>query len=255
MTTRRSPPTPKRTRRRSRKEIQTRRKTADRRAPRSMARRSRRRRSGRARGSATLMPEDSMEGGCTCRQVRYRLTGRPLIVHACHCRWCQRETGTVHALNALYEADRVVHTAGEPEIINTPSASGRGQNIARCPACGRRLEQLPAGWTFRPLRAGRHAGSARSMPTRHPHLHVVEADLGDAPDRRKGRAGILRPRRRLAGRESGAAPYHAGARAPEALMRDDQVAGRGKRGIFFRTAQKRKRRLQRLVILRVGGNV
>ncbi|HJY17496.1 MAG TPA: GFA family protein [Xanthobacteraceae bacterium] len=81
------------------------------------------------------MPADSIEGGCTCRQVRYRLTGRPLIVHACHCRWCQRETGTVHALNALYEADRVVHTAGEPEIINTPSASGRGQNIARCPAC------------------------------------------------------------------------------------------------------------------------
>ena len=82
-----------------------------------------------------MMPTDSIEGGCTCRQVRYRLTGRPLIVHACHCRWCQRETGTVHALNALYEADRVVHTAGEPEIINTPSASGRGQNIARCPAC------------------------------------------------------------------------------------------------------------------------
>jgi Glutathione-dependent formaldehyde-activating enzyme len=26
---------------------------------------------------------------------------------ACHCRWCQRETGTAHALNALYEADRV----------------------------------------------------------------------------------------------------------------------------------------------------
>jgi hypothetical protein len=76
-----------------------------------------------------------MEGGCTCRQIRYRLTGTPLIVHACHCRWCQRETGTAHALNALYEADRVVHTADEPEIINTPSASGRGQKIARCPTC------------------------------------------------------------------------------------------------------------------------
>jgi hypothetical protein len=33
-----------------------------------------------------------MEGGCTCRQIRYRLTGTPLIVHACHRRWCQRET-------------------------------------------------------------------------------------------------------------------------------------------------------------------
>src|SRR5437763_5290448 len=47
----------------------------------------------------------------------------------------QRETGTAHALNALYEADRVVHTANEPEIILTPSASGKGQKIARCPTC------------------------------------------------------------------------------------------------------------------------
>jgi hypothetical protein len=76
-----------------------------------------------------------MEGGCTCGQVRYRLTGGPLIVHACHCGWCQRETGTAHALNALYEADRVVHIAGEPEMVATPSASGKGQRVARCPTC------------------------------------------------------------------------------------------------------------------------
>ena len=76
-----------------------------------------------------------MDGGCTCGQVRYRLTGSPLIVHACHCRWCQRETGTAHALNAVYEADRVVHTADEPALILTPSASGKGQLIARCPTC------------------------------------------------------------------------------------------------------------------------
>jgi hypothetical protein len=76
-----------------------------------------------------------MEGGCTCRQVRYRLSGQPLIVHACHCRWCQRETGTAFALNALYEADRVTTLAAEPEIVLTPSQSGKGQPIARCPSC------------------------------------------------------------------------------------------------------------------------
>jgi hypothetical protein len=76
-----------------------------------------------------------MDGGCTCRQVRYRLSGMPLIVHACHCRWCQRETGTAFALNALYEADRVAHIAAEPQIVATPSLSGKGQRIARCPSC------------------------------------------------------------------------------------------------------------------------
>ena len=76
-----------------------------------------------------------MEGGCTCGHVRYRLAGKPLIVHACHCSWCQRETGTAHGLNALYEADRVEHLKADPEFIQTPSASGKGQRIARCPNC------------------------------------------------------------------------------------------------------------------------
>ena len=77
----------------------------------------------------------NMEGGCTCRQLRYRLCGTPLIVHACHCRWCQRETGTAFALNALYEADRVTQLGGEPDMVPTPSLSGKGQRIARCPSC------------------------------------------------------------------------------------------------------------------------
>lgn len=74
-------------------------------------------------------------GGCDCRSIRYRLEGPPLFVHCCHCRWCQRESGASFALNALIEADRVTLLAGEPELINTPSASGKGQKIARCPQC------------------------------------------------------------------------------------------------------------------------
>lgn len=75
------------------------------------------------------------EGGCTCRAVRFRLTAKPMIVHGCHCRWCQRETGSAFAVNAMVERERVELLAGEPEIIDTPSQSGRGQQIARCPAC------------------------------------------------------------------------------------------------------------------------
>ena len=78
---------------------------------------------------------ESFEGGCTCRAVRYRMTSKPMFVNCCHCRWCQRETGTAFALNAMIEADRVVLTAGSPELINTPSNSGKGQMIARCPTC------------------------------------------------------------------------------------------------------------------------
>ncbi len=75
------------------------------------------------------------EGGCTCRFVRYRMTSRPLFVHCCHCRWCQRESGSSFALNALIEAHCVQLLQGEVEIVNTPSNSGKGQNISRCPRC------------------------------------------------------------------------------------------------------------------------
>ena len=75
------------------------------------------------------------EGGCTCGAVRYSLVGAPLFVHCCHCRWCQRETGSAFVINALIEADRAALLQGRPEIVHTPSASGRGQKIARCPAC------------------------------------------------------------------------------------------------------------------------
>ncbi|GAB2584277.1 GFA family protein [Ramlibacter solisilvae] len=81
------------------------------------------------------MREELFEGGCDCRLVRYRMRGRPMFVNCCHCRWCQRETGSAFALNALIEAGRLEHTGALPEIVDTPSESGQGQMIARCPRC------------------------------------------------------------------------------------------------------------------------
>ena len=75
------------------------------------------------------------EGGCDCRTVRYRMETAPLFVHCCHCRWCQRESGASFALNALIEADRVSGLGQSPELVHTPSESGSGQLIARCPKC------------------------------------------------------------------------------------------------------------------------
>lgn len=77
----------------------------------------------------------TLDGGCACGAVRYRMTSKPMIVHCCHCRWCQRETGASFALNAMIEADRVMLLLGAPETVNTPSESGRGQRIVRCPTC------------------------------------------------------------------------------------------------------------------------
>ncbi len=105
----------------------------------------------------------SMEGGCICGAVRYRMTSKPMFVHCCHCRWCQRETGASFALNAMIEADRVVLLRGSPEAVDTPSESGKGQKIVRCPDCHIALWSNYAG-----------AGDA---------LHFIRAGTLDEPDR------------------------------------------------------------------------
>ena len=108
------------------------------------------------------------EGGCDCRRIRYRLESAPLFVHCCHCRWCQRETGASFALNAMIETDRVERLAGEPELVDTPSASGKGQLIARCPRCRIALWSHYAG-------AGRRVAFVRvGTPDAPDHLPPVK---------------------------------------------------------------------------------
>lgn len=82
-----------------------------------------------------VAPDEVFDGGCDCRAVRYRMMSRPLFVHCCHCRWCQRESGSSFALNAMIEADRVKLLQGTPDVVDTPSGSGQGQKISRCPQC------------------------------------------------------------------------------------------------------------------------
>ena len=86
-----------------------------------------------------------------------------MIVHCCHCSWCQRETGSAFVVNAVIERDRLEVTAGEPRYATNPSASGNGQEIARCPAC------LVALWSH-------YAGSGR----RSAFIRVGTMDSPDA---------------------------------------------------------------------------
>ena len=106
--------------------------------------------------------EFPLEGGCTCRAVRYRMLTPPMFVHCCHCRWCQRETGASFALNAMIEAERVVVRSGVPQVVATPSASGKGQSIWRCPTCWVAL------WS-------NYAGAG-------PAIHFVRVGTLDRPD-------------------------------------------------------------------------
>ncbi|HVU00147.1 MAG TPA: GFA family protein [Polyangiaceae bacterium] len=76
------------------------------------------------------------EGGCACGAVRYRLESAPMFVHCCHCKDCQRQTGSAFVLNALIETDRVTILSGAVVRSPMPTDSGRPHGIDRCAACG-----------------------------------------------------------------------------------------------------------------------
>src|SRR5262245_25938564 len=77
----------------------------------------------------------NLDGGCFCGAVRYRLTSEPMFVNCCHCRDCQRQTGSAFVINALIEADRVEWVSGAPEAAPVPTDSGRPHDVFRCPKC------------------------------------------------------------------------------------------------------------------------
>jgi hypothetical protein len=78
---------------------------------------------------------DALEGGCACGSVRYRLATPPMFGHCCHCRDCQRQTGSAFVINALIETDRLATLWGDPKPVAMPTDSGRPHRIFRCPDC------------------------------------------------------------------------------------------------------------------------
>src|SRR6187402_53736 len=75
------------------------------------------------------------EGGCSCGEVRYRLTAESMFTHCCHCLNCQRQTGSAFVVNLLIEADRVELLGEPPQQVAVPRDDGSVQRISRCPAC------------------------------------------------------------------------------------------------------------------------
>lgn len=79
------------------------------------------------------------QGGCACGDVRYRVEGEAMMVHNCHCRLCQQQTGSTSVVNAFFEADRVTVLHGEITEHELKGGSGRSHVICRCAACGTAL--------------------------------------------------------------------------------------------------------------------
>jgi hypothetical protein len=141
---------------------------------------------------------DSLQGGCACGAVRYRLGAAPMFVHCCHCRDCQRQTGSAFVLNALVETERVVLLAGEPVPVAVPTDSGRPHRIFRCPACQTAVwSEYGGAAKLRFVRVGTLDQPAVVMPDAY--LCPLEAAVGEPARGRSRLRGLLRCAQAVAG--------------------------------------------------------
>ncbi len=79
----------------------------------------------------------NLAGGCACGSVRYRLAADPLIVHACHCRDCQRITGSAFVINLWIEKPFVeLIGATAPKSSRLAGGTGQAHDVFFCERCG-----------------------------------------------------------------------------------------------------------------------
>jgi hypothetical protein len=78
----------------------------------------------------------NLTGGCACGAIRYKLAASPLIVHACHCRDCQRITGSAFVINLWIERQFVEAIGAVPESFELAGGSGQPNEVFFCGKCG-----------------------------------------------------------------------------------------------------------------------
>lgn len=97
------------------------------------------------------------EGGCLCGSLRYRVTGVPLWVTACFCRFCQRATGALGMVEPIFDTDQFEIIAGTPARYGHVSGgSGKLVRVHFCATCGTKTHLGFERW---PDRLGVYAGT------------------------------------------------------------------------------------------------
>ncbi|HKO92800.1 MAG TPA: GFA family protein [Polyangiaceae bacterium] len=74
----------------------------------------------------------SLDGGCQCGRIRFRLEVSPIITHCCHCKDCQKASGSAFCINAMIESEHLTVLTGIPQQFQGADSP----EVARCADCG-----------------------------------------------------------------------------------------------------------------------
>ena len=75
------------------------------------------------------------QGGCLCGQVRYKVSGEPLAVVVCHCKNCQKQSGSTFSINIIGQSEQI-EIQGNLSTYADTNDSGDPVNRNFCENCG-----------------------------------------------------------------------------------------------------------------------
>ena len=80
------------------------------------------------------------QGGCLCGAVRYATSSEPLRVTYCHCKFCQRATGSAYLVEPIFHRRCFQIILGKPTTYTHVSeGSGKRVTVNFCSTCGTKL--------------------------------------------------------------------------------------------------------------------
>jgi hypothetical protein len=100
------------------------------------------------------MSEATLAGGCQCGAVRYAIAGPPVRLYVCHCRECQRQSGSAFGMSLIVPRAAFAVTQGTARSWPRTADSGRAMACFFCPACGARLWHARDGVDTISVKAG-----------------------------------------------------------------------------------------------------
>ena len=83
----------------------------------------------------------TVDGGCLCRAVRYRIAAAPLVTRVCWCRVCQYIGAGSATVNVCFPSAALTLT-GELRDFTLTADSGNLMHRRFCPGCGTHLFSL-----------------------------------------------------------------------------------------------------------------
>jgi hypothetical protein len=117
----------------------------------------------------------NLEGGCQCGNIRYLLHSEPIVVYACHCTDCQKQSSSAFGTSVWIARDDFELTRGKLSVWQTRGDSGSTKDCTYCPDCGSRIyHAIATDLEIFSLKGGSLDGARTLQPAAHIWLRSAQ---------------------------------------------------------------------------------